>query len=408
MARHPFRTVVLSTALLAALATQLSGCTAPEQQPQPIAAAPAPAATPLPPPPPPPVAEQPAVPTPIEAVTNGRAKVALLVPLTGPNSTVGQAMLDAANMALFDVATDIALLPRDTGSTADGAGAAASRAVTEGAGLILGPVFSGEVGRVRDALNGSPVSAVVYTTDANVAGGNVFAMGFLPTQQVDRVVGFAKSRGMTKLAALVPDNAYGVAVTAEVQALQGRLGLAPPRILKLTRDVKGQLATLADDPPQMLLVALGSDQLVGIAPAIGEFAQAHPIQLLGTGLWADDPNLWQVPALSGSWYAAPVPGNFNQFAQRFQTTYNYKPPRIASLAYDSVALAASVSRGAAPNLNPFSRDVLLQPNGFIGIDGGFRFLPTGLSERNLAVLALSADGPTVVDPAPASFEPLTQ
>jgi hypothetical protein len=209
---------------------------------------------------------------------------------------------------------------------------------------------------------------------------------------------------MIKLAALVPDNAYGVAVTAELQALQGRLGLAPPRILKISRDVKGELATLADDPPQMLLVALGGEQLVNIAPAIGEFAQAHPLQLLGTGLWADDPNLWQQPALAGGWYAAPEPGNFNQFAQRFQTTYNYKPPRIATLAYDSVALAASVSRGAAANLNPFSRDVLLQPNGFIGIDGGFRFLPNGLSERNLAVLALSADGPTVVDPAPPNFQ----
>ena len=42
MARHPFRTVVLSAAFGLALATQLSGCTAPEQQPQPIVAAPPP------------------------------------------------------------------------------------------------------------------------------------------------------------------------------------------------------------------------------------------------------------------------------------------------------------------------------------------------------------------------------
>jgi ABC-type branched-subunit amino acid transport system substrate-binding protein len=355
-----------------------------------------------------PPAQQEAAPTPVQTVTNGRAKVALLVPLTGPNSTVGQAMLDAANMALFDVSTDIALMPRDTGGTPDGASAATSRALSDGAGLILGPVFSGEAGRVREGLNGSPVSAIVYSTDSNVAGGNVFVMGFMPALQVDRVVGFAKSRGMTKLAALVPDNAYGVAVTAEIQALQNRLGLAPPRILKISRDVKGELATLADDPPQMLLVALGGEQLLNIAPAVGEFAQAHPLQLLGTGLWADDPNLWQVPALAGGWYAAPEPGNFNQFASRFQTTYNYKPPRIATLAYDSVALAASVSRGAAANLSPFNRDVLLQANGFIGIDGGFRFLPNGLSERNLSVLALGPDGPTVVDGPPPNFQVVGQ
>jgi len=156
----------------------------------------------------------------------------------------------------------------------------------------------------------------------------------------------------------------------------------------------------------VLLVALGGDQLVSIAPAIGEYAQAHPVQLLGTGLWADDMTVAQTPALAGGWYAAPVPGNFNDFAARFQRTFNYRPPRIATLAYDSVALAASVSRGAAANQNPFNRDILLQPNGFIGIDGGFRFLPTGLSERNLAVLAVDPNGPTVVDPAPPTFEKL--
>jgi branched-chain amino acid transport system substrate-binding protein len=405
MARLPFRTVIVSAALAISavvLATQLSGCTPPEGQPQAIQKA-LPIVTPGPLAPPP---VQEAAPTPMQAVTAGRAKIALLVPLSGPNSSVGQAMLDAANMALFDVSTDIALLPRDTGSTPDGASAAAHRAVTDGAGLILGPVFSAAVPPVRDALNGSPTSAIVFSTDATIAGGNVFVMGFLPAQQVDRVVGFAKSRGMTKLAALVPDNAYGAAVTSEIQAIRNQLGLAPPRILTITRDVKGQLATLADDPPQMLLVALGGDQLVNIAPAIGEYAQAHPVQLLGTGLWADDPTVAQTPALAGGWYAAPVPGQFDNFASRFQRTFNYRPPRIATLAYDSVALAASVSRGAAANQNPFNRDILLQPNGFIGIDGGFRFLPTGLSERNLAVLAVDPNGPTVVDSPPPNFEKL--
>lgn len=407
MARHSFRTVIVSAALTISavtLATQLSGCTPPAGQPQAVVVPPVPTAAPIPLPPPPVMAAP--VETPMLTVTSGRAKVALLVPLSGPNSSVGQAMLDAANMALFDVSTDIALLPRDTGSTPDGAAAAAHRAMTDGATLILGPVFSAAVPPIRQAIDGGPINAIVYSTDATVAGGNAFVMGFLPSGQVDRVVGFAKSRGMTKLAALVPDNAYGVAVTSEINAIRGQLGLAAPRILTITRDVKGQLATLADDPPQMLLVALGGDQLVALAPTLAEFSAAHPVQLLGTGLWADDATVAQTPGLAGGWYAAPVPGQFNDFAARFQRTFNYRPPRIATLAYDSVALAASVSRGAAPNLNPFNRDVLLQQNGFIGIDGGFRFLPTGLSERNLAVLAVDPQGPTVVDSPAPTFQKL--
>ncbi len=327
----------------------------------------------------------------------------MLIPLTGPNKSVGQAMLDAANMALFDVSADIALLPRDTGSGTDGARAAAEKAIADGADLILGPVFSASVPPAGEAAQGSQIDLIAYSTDASVAGGNVFVMGFLPAQQIARVVGFAKSRGMTKLAALVPDNAYGVAVTQEIGRIREQLGLQPPKIMIVTRDIKGQIASLGDDPPEMLLIALGGEQLIGLAPALKDYAAAHPVQLLGTGLW-DDPALSQVPALAGGWYAAPPPGNFAAFEARFQQIYRYQPPRIATLAYDSVALAASIAKGASGGANPFTRDVLVQPNGFTGIDGGFRFLPTGLSERNLAVLAVGAGGPTIVDPPPPTFE----
>ncbi len=408
MARLSFRVTTLGAAcavVAAVVATQLSGCTLAPPPPQAIQPVLPPQITQAPIPQS--VAPAPAAaPKPLEAVSAGRPKVALLVPLTGPNKPVGQAMLDAANMALFDVSADLALLPRDTGSTADDARAAASKAVSDGAGLILGPVFAASVPPVREVVDPTPVNVIAYTTDATMAGGNVLVMGFLPAQQVERVIGFAKSRGMTKIAALVPDNTYGVAVTGAIGAIQGKLGLQPPRIVTLGRDPKAQLMSLADDPPQALLVALGGDQLQQLAPAIADYAAAHPVQLLGTGLW-DDPGLSQVSALAGGWFAAPVPDNFKDFASRFQQIYNYRPPRIATLAYDSVALATSVARNSgAGNPNPFSREVLLQPNGFAGVDGTFRFLPSGLSQRNLAVLAVGPNGPTVVDPPPPSFEPV--
>ncbi len=384
----------------------LTGCTPPEAPPQAVQPPPPPIVA-APPPPEAPAPEPAAALSPIDSVTAGHTKVALLVSLTGPNKSVGQAMLDAANMALFDVSADVALLPRDTGSSPDGARAAAQKAVGDGASLILGPVFATSVPAVREVTDATPISVVSYSTDATVAGGSVFVMGFLPAFQVERVVGFAKSRGLTRIAALVPDNAYGVAVTAELDRLRDRLGLPAPRIMVLARDVKGQIAGLADDPPQALLIALGGDQLQGLAPALGDFAAAHPVQLLGTGLW-DDPALAQLPALSGGWYAAPAPENFVNFAGRFQQVYNYRPPRIATLAYDSVALAAAVSKGAADLSAPIARDLLLQPNGFSGIDGGFRFLPSGLSERNLAVLQVGPGGATVIDPAPPTFEALGQ
>jgi ABC-type branched-subunit amino acid transport system substrate-binding protein len=403
MSRQSFRSSIAGVALAAFGlfgVVQLSACTAPPPPPQ-VAAEPAPMQAPVIEAAPTP----PRSPMPADAVAAGRTKIALLAPLSGPNKQVGQAMLDAANMALFDVSADIALLPRDTGSTPDGARAAASRAVSDGAAMILGPVFASSVPPVREVTQAQQTPVIAYTTDATMAGGNVFVMGFTPAGQIERVVAFAKSRGMTKLAALVPENSYGAAVTTEINAIRGRLGLQPPRIMTIARDAKAQLASLSDDPPEMLLLAVGGDQLVALAPALADYTAAHPVQLLGTGLWADDPALATVPALAGGWYAAPLPGAFGEFAARFRQVYKYRPPRIATLAYDSVALAWSVSRGGSPGA-PIRTDLLLQPNGFIGIDGGIRFQSTGLSDRNLAILAVGPDGATVVDPPPPNFERL--
>ena len=58
-------------------------------------------------------------------VPTGPVKVALLLPLTGEAAVVGQDMLEAAQIALFDVGqTDLVLLPRNTGGTIAGASAA--------------------------------------------------------------------------------------------------------------------------------------------------------------------------------------------------------------------------------------------------------------------------------------------
>ena len=60
----------------------------------------------------------------------GRHRVALLVPMTGPNAAVGQSIANAATMAVLD--TNAANLRITTYDTATGAGGAASRAIADG------------------------------------------------------------------------------------------------------------------------------------------------------------------------------------------------------------------------------------------------------------------------------------
>ena len=125
-------------------------------------------------------------------------KVAILLPLSGSSAAIGQAMLESAQMALFDLAGDrFELLPRDTKGTPTGAADAARQAIAEGASLILGPLFAADVAAVKPVAQSAGVDVLAFTNDWTQAGNGTYVLGFVPADQVTRVIGFARSRGAT-------------------------------------------------------------------------------------------------------------------------------------------------------------------------------------------------------------------
>ena len=72
-----------------------------------------------------------------------------------------------------------------------------------------------------------------------------------------------------------------------------------------------------------------------------------------------------------------------------------------SLPLIRTALVALLSTGTP--YHRFTTAALMDPNGFAGVNGIFRFKPDGTSERGLAVLEVTATGPVVVSPAPTTF-----
>lgn len=377
----------------------------------------------------------------------GDVRIGLLLPLSGPEQAVGHSLLDSALLALTEIGNArVRLLPRDTGGTAEGARAAAEAVLQEGAELILGPVFSAEVAAVAPTARARGVNVIAFSTDATVAGNGVYLMGLLPQQQVDRVVSFAASRGLRRFAALAPQTAYGTTVVdqlrfaatqvggelidatfypgnatdvmnevrslARYQARRDRLA-SQRRLLEARGDAEARaqlqqiagLDTLGGPGFDALLIAEGGPSLRQIAPLLPFFdIDPRQVRFLGTGLW-DDPTLGQEPALVGGWYAAPPPESVAGFMERFNATYQYRPVRIATLAYDAVALAAALARNdGTPD---FSRAALTSPSGFAGTDGIFRFLPNGIAERGLAVLEVTARGARVIDTAANTFLPVT-
>jgi len=88
-------------------------------------------------------------------------------------------------------------------------------------------------------------------------------------------------------------------------------------------------------------------------------------------------------------------------SQRYRATYGSDPPRLASLAYDAMAMAGTLGKNGN-----FSDAVLTRSDGFSGIDGAFRFRPDGLVERNLDIVEIRTSGFVVKDAAPKDFQPV--
>src|SRR5579864_1296186 len=153
-------------------------------------------------------------PEPIGSPAAGPIKVALLVPLSGANADLGKAMLEAAQLALFNTESErLTLVPRDTAGTAEGAAGAAKSAIAEGAQLILGPLLAAEVEAVKPIARDAKINVIAFSTATQLAGGNVFLMGFQPRQEVMRGVAFARDKGLSRFAVLAPNSQYGHLMT---------------------------------------------------------------------------------------------------------------------------------------------------------------------------------------------------
>ncbi|MDQ0316179.1 penicillin-binding protein activator [Amorphus orientalis] len=343
-----------------------------------------------------------------EVIGSGSVPVALLLPMSAGGEAAGlaTAFRNAAELAMDDFPnSDIRILVRDTGGTQGGAQAAAQAVLGEGAKLILGPVFSPAVAGAAGPARQAGVPVIAFSTDATVAKRGVYLLSFLPRQDADRIVSYAISKGSTSLAALVPDNGYGLVMEAAFREAVSRGNgqvVAVERYQQEPGDMAAKAAAIASKGSQVRGIFMpngGRDPGV-LAAALRENGLSSA-KYLGSGQW-DDPNVLESEALSGSWYPAPQGRGFSSFESKYQRKFGAPPPRTSSLAYDAASLAAGLVR--ARGATAFTDDMLTNPDGFLGVDGIFRFLPDGRSQRGLAVYEVLGNGNSkVVSPAPRSF-----
>lgn len=336
-------------------------------------------------------------------------RVGIILPFTSssaPTRALAASMMKAAQLAMFDSGNDkILLITADEGNGGAGAAGAAQQLLAQGAEVIVGPLFGPSVSAVAPIARDRAVPVLAFSTEKTVAGNGAYLLSFLPQNEISRVISYAASKGHKQFAALAPQTAYGDvakdAFTESVTSAHGNV-VDVERYPPNAGAVAAPAGAVAKSGADAVLIAQGGVILRAIAPTLSlEGATRDKVKLLGTGLWDDDAQLMREASLQGSWYAAPAPNTDAEFAGKYRTAFGAAPAQLASLAYDAISLVALLAPGKP--YHRFTTAALMDPNGFAGVNGIFRFKADGTSERGLAVLEVTATGPVVVSPAPTTF-----
>jgi ABC-type branched-subunit amino acid transport system substrate-binding protein len=382
-----------------------------------------------------------------------QSKVALLLPLSGPNGSLGDGMMRAARLAL-DAPGAPAVDPHDTAAPG-GAAAAAQAAARNGDTIMLGPLTSAETAAVAPVAQGANMPVLAFTSDLAQARPGVWVMGVTPEQQVRRLVLAAKAEGRTRIAALLPSSPLGQAMADGLTRACADAGLPPPTMLThggtmdSINSAMRQLsayesrhaavtqaaaagapetppaqpapdaaapgatpapAAAAAPPPSQpmppppfdaLLLADTGVQLQEVISVLKFYDVSAPqVRIMGPGLWGAFAS--KLRALAGAWYAAPDPSARAGFLQQYQARYHQSPKLLADLAYDAAAVARNLSG------NGYDAASLTRPDGFAGVDGVFALRPDGHVRRGLAIFQIQpGGGGTIVQPAPTSLSDST-
>ena len=342
-------------------------------------------------------------------------KVAMILPLSGVGqpAAIAKGMKQAGELALFDRDDGrFELVVLDDKGTADGARVATEQAVKDGAELILGPLFSANVQSAAGPATEARVPMIAFTNDRQAARPGVNIMGHLVESEVERVVSFAVSQGRRRIAAFIPDDAYGhLAEAAFKSAMQQSNGTivaleryprSPNAMLEPARQFGMALKELeAGGQGADALFLPGDPDLLAQLASLVTYAEIPTanLKILGTGAM-DQPGFGRQKFYLGAWFAGPDPKGWRQFSEKFAATFGSAPPRVASLAYDAVGIAIGLAAGQPGQR--YTTETLTRPAGFQGVDGTLAFSAAGVPRRNLAVLEVKDFGAVVVDPPAGS------
>ena len=360
-----------------------------------------------------------------------RFKIAILLPLSGKNKKIGQSILNAINISLFnnDRKSKIELIIFDNQSSKYKTKKAIKEIADNGIRIVIGPVFSSSVEAALKIAQENDISMISFSNNSDLMNKKgLFLAGFSLEQELERVISYMINNNRNNFSIIAPNNRYGVRMAKilrkittakDANFISSQFYLKNKKdFSKVTKtilnsyiapvnmeDFQEELNLIEDEEERKLreleIIAehkiytdtiLIADNLTKSSQIVESLQNANiegrNLQIIGTNHWNSN-KAFLYPGLYGSVFSAPDNKYYNLFKEKYLNTYKEEPIRISSIGYDIAAFVIDLSY-KIKKYNNINQQIVNynKKRGFKGIDGAFRFLPNGLIQRNLAILEI--------------------
>ncbi len=354
-----------------------------------------------------------------------KVQVALFLPFSGKNKDLGFSLFNSATISLFynDPNGIIELVLFDSKENPKDSEKAFREIIDKKIKIVIGPIFSNSVEAIEKLARQHKITVISLSNNQNLINkidkeGGVFISGILPEIQIEKIVNYAISQGKLNFAIIAPSNQYGKTITELlkkfVRSKQGNFitsefydnnskdldrvvervidsFILPDNLAKAKKDKDLVINDYDRIYPQVIMIPESGKIASKIILSIKkQNKEERDFQILGTSQW-DDKSIFD-SNLINAWFPAPENEKFSDLENFYYSKYEKFPPRLASIVYDMIGLIAEITnrkQGQTPNLSDFINFKNGDKNGYQGVDGLFRFLPNGLTQRNLAVLKIT-------------------
>ena len=352
---------------------------------------------------------------------DNKIKIALLLPIGSKDnnlSKLGKSLRDAAFLAKEDLANNLLeIRTYDTyGNTRKGI-LAYNLALEEKNEIIIGPYLSTVTKEISNQIPFNSVNILSLSDDPTIVGRKIFILGDTVVNRANNLIQYAINNKKYRFAIIGPvkddNNKILSLISNKILMHRGTITFSSyysndvSAISDLAQDIKNRIIQTNTDV--IIFTGEPDKRMSHLAAELADITvnkKDKGIQIMGLTHWENSASILSEPALQKAWFTMPDQRFRSFYENKFIKKFGYIPHPKSNLAYDAVASLGVIHKNFNNNKNDYfdKFNGLFNRNGFIGIDGIFRFNNDRIAEKELSIIQLISGKPNMLKQAKSQFQ----